>query len=69
MSRNSIHGYLALLVASFIFISSVLYKFYIGFIQFEFLIRDFVIFILIYFICYKIFRLIEDLVEYYKDLF
>ena len=69
MSRNGIHGYLALLVASFIFIFSVLYKFYVGFIQFEFLIRDFVIFILIYFICDKIFRLIEDLVEYYKDLF
>jgi len=65
---NTLCEHLALLAASFVFLLSILYKFYLGFIDIEFLLRDFVIFIILYFVCKKLFKLIYSVVESYKEL-
>jgi len=66
---NGIYKYFALLLASMAFILSLLYKYIVYFhINFEMVVRDFILFFVVYIVSKIILRYVEDIFNTYRKI-
>lgn len=66
---SGLHKHISLLVASTVFILSFLYKFLIYFdLEVSFVIKDFVLFMVVYTVCKIIFSHMESIFNIYRKL-
>jgi len=67
--NDNFYKYLALLVALIVMLLSYAFKLITGELEIAYILRDFVIFIIVYIICRFLFKYIEYIIKYYRKLF
>jgi hypothetical protein len=67
--KGNFYSYLALFISFLVLLISYMIKVYTGSLELSFLVRDFIIFCIMYILCRLIFRHIELIIKYYKKIF
>ncbi|MDY6820650.1 MAG: hypothetical protein SVN78_03390 [Deferribacterota bacterium] len=66
---NKFYDYLALLIAVLVFMASYFFKIITARLEISFIIRDFIVFIIVYVICRLLLKYLTIIIKYYKEMF